>query len=157
MGFRVKKSTAAAWVQSLRGFPREQQTELRPVAAKPLSCLTYLGACPAPGCHLFVKEFLRPVNKEGKDKDRLRNSCSFDWSLAPCAERGWEVGGASVCSQQTKVNKTRTAGWGPDSWGQLDEESLSKKILGKNRKLKIDVTHMQNISWKSVPVHSTSP
>ena len=61
-------------------------------------------------CKRVVFIPVRPVNKEGKGQ---RNQLFLRLKPRPVSRersRGWR----RLCSQQTKVNKSRTAGWGPE-------------------------------------------
>ena len=106
-------------------------------------------------CKRVVFIPVRPVNKEGKGQRELVEQLFLRLNPRPVS---WERsrGRRRLCLFATNESEQDQDSW-VGAWGQLDEESLSKKILVKNRKLKIDVTNLQNISWKSVPVHSTSP
>ena len=65
-------------------------------------------------CKRVVFIPVRPVNKEGKGQRQLAEQLFLRLNPRPVSRERSRSGGASVCSQQTKVNKTRTAGWGPE-------------------------------------------
>ena len=102
---------------------------------------------PCPRLPFFCKRVVfipvRPVNKEGKGQRQLAEQLFLRLNPRPVS---WERSRSRrrLCLFATNESEQDQDSW-VGAWGQLDEESLSKKILVKNRKLNIDVTNLQNI------------